>query len=176
MKNAFLVLVVTSALVGCAPPAIGPNDEIAAHSARWVEAFNDGDLETLAGFYSADASVMAPNMPPTSGHTGVEAVFSGMIQAGMGGELETVEILSVGDLGHHVGGYSLYVEDEMVDEGKFIEIWQRIDGEWKIRFDMFSSNLPLPGAGEEDEGDMGEAEEDMEEPEASESEDMDESE
>jgi hypothetical protein len=70
-----------------------------------------------------------------------------MIDAGLGGGIETIEIKAAGDIGYHVGTFTLMTADgTTVDQGKFIETWRLEDGEWKISNDQFSSDLPARGS------------------------------
>jgi len=32
----------------------------------------------------------------------------------------------------------------MLDKGKYIVIWKKVDGEWKYYRDIFNSDLPIP--------------------------------
>ena len=51
-----------------------------------------------------------------------------------------------------VAGYSVVGEamdgqkGRQQDEGKYTVVWQKLDGNWKVSVDMFSSNLPAPGS------------------------------
>lgn len=135
--------------IACAPPVAQESADIAARSDAWEVAFNDQDVDALVAMYSDDARVLAPNAPMGQGEEAVRSVFQGMIDAGLGGELTTVETMAAGDLGYHVGTYALTVDGSEVDRGKFVEIWRKVGGEWKIASDMFNSDLPPAGhAGE----------------------------
>jgi ketosteroid isomerase-like protein len=142
LATALLVIVV---LASCAPAPPGSHDspEIAAGSASWLEALNAGDVEGIVATYTADARLLPPNAEIAVGPDAVRAVFGGMIDAGLGGSLETVEIRAAGDIGYHVGRFTLQTADgTTVDQGKFIDTWRQVDGEWKISNDMFGSDLP----------------------------------
>lgn len=139
---ALLVSAGLLAFVACAPPVAQESAEIAARSAAWAKAFNAEDVDALVEFYTADARILAPNAPMAEGSAAVRAVFEEMIAAGLSGELKSVEAMAVGDLGHNVGTYSLSAAGEEVDRGKYIEVWRKVGGEWKIDADMFSSDLP----------------------------------
>jgi ketosteroid isomerase-like protein len=122
--------------------------EIAARSDLWEQAFNAGDVEGLVDLYTEDARVMPPNAESGTGHAAVETIFGGMIEAGLTGTLETIETVASGDLGHHVGAYTvLSPEGEEIDRGKFVETWQRVAGEWKMTADIWNSDLPDAAAG-----------------------------
>ena len=143
--NLTTVMLVTALLASCAPAPQGSHasPEIAAGSASWLEALNAGDIEGIVATYTADARLLPPNAEITVGPDSIRAVFGGMIDAGLGGSFETVEIRAAGDIGYHVGRFTLETADgTTVDQGKFIETWRLVDGDWKISNDQYSSDLP----------------------------------
>ena len=84
---------------------------------------------------------MPPNDAAMRGHDAVRSMFGGMIEAGMSGELTTVEAIVSGDIGYRVGIYELQSGDETVDTGKFLETWRRDeDGQWRIANDIWNSD------------------------------------
>ena len=64
-----------------------------------------------------------------------------MIAAGQTGELDTFKVKAAGDVGYHAGTY--WIRDAsgtVIDRGKFMEGWQKVDGEWKIVHDIWNSD------------------------------------
>jgi len=148
--NLTTALLVMVGVAACAPAPQGSQDspEIAAAAEGWLTALNAGDVEGVVATYWADARVLPPNAELAVGHDAVRAIFGGMIDAGLGGGIETIEIKAAGDIGYHVGTFTLTTADgTTVDQGKFIETWRQTDGEWKISNDQFSSDLPARGSG-----------------------------
>ena len=130
----FLALIVSA----CADP-----DAIGQRAADWEGAFNAGDVDALAEFYTEDARLMAPNTPTTVGRDAVKAAFSSLIDAGLTTELQTSQIEIAGGVGHRVGSFSLNDGDNVIDKGKFIETWVRdADGAWRISADIWNSDMP----------------------------------
>ena len=67
--------------------------------------------------------------------------FGAMIAAGQTGELDTIKAIAAGDVGYHVGTYSLRdASGNLIDQGKYLEGWQKVDGEWKIVHDVWNSD------------------------------------
>ena len=138
-------------LAACAQAPLESTDspEIAAGAEAWLEALNAGDIEAVVAVYTADARILPPNAELATGHGAVRTIFGGMIDAGLGGNTETIEIRAAADIGYHIGRYTLVAPDgTTADQGKFIETWRKVDGEWKISNDQFSSDLPATGAAE----------------------------
>jgi hypothetical protein len=58
-----------------------------------------------------------------------------------------VEMAKSGDMGYLIGTYEMTMKDGSKDKGKYCEVWKKqADGKWKVSTDMFSSDLPAPGA------------------------------
>jgi len=144
MKQPLTALFVMLALAGCfnAPPE-GDTGIIADLSKAWDEALNSKDLETLTMLYTSDARIMPPNGELSRGAEGVRANFGSMMDAGLGGQTQIVEISMSGALAHKIGTYQITAGDEVVDTGKFIETWRRgTDGKWRISNDIWNSDRP----------------------------------
>ncbi len=144
----FVILAVAALLTSCSA-SNGSDDgsEIAAMSDKWEAALNAGDAETLLSMYTDDARVMPPNAPISRGSQAVKDAFGGMIDAGLGGTLTSIETRAAGDIGYNIGTYELVAGDETVDRGKFIETWRRTADGWKISNDIWNSDLPPTGTG-----------------------------
>jgi ketosteroid isomerase-like protein len=109
----------------------------------WEASFNAKDLDGVAALYTDDARLMPPNAEMTTGKDAVRAAFGSMIDAGLSGELTSVEAKVAGDIGYNIGTYKLMAGDDVVDTGKYMEIWHRgNDGEWYMANDTWNSDMP----------------------------------
>jgi ketosteroid isomerase-like protein len=131
--------------VACAPQTAQESSEIAAAAGRWQELLNAKDIEGLVAMYSDDCRLLPPNGKMAQGGDAVRESFSGMIEAGLTGELKTIEAMAAGDIGYRVGTYALNAPDgSTVDRGKYIETWRKDAGEWKLVNDIWNSDMPVP--------------------------------
>ena len=138
-----VALVAIVALAGCAPQGTQPSPELAAMSERWEQAINTGDLDMLVSMYTSDARLMAPNSPMGQGSEAIRAAFGEMIEAGITGEIDTLEAAVSGDLGYRAGTYSLFAADgSPIDTGKYVEVWEKTAAGWQIAYDVYNSDLP----------------------------------
>ena len=153
MKKLLSTLPLFLMILGCnqAPMSTDPS-VISSKTEAWEAAFNAKDIDGVIALYTSDGRVLPPNAEMASGGDAIRAVFGGLIDAGIGGELTSIETRLSGDIGYDVGTYTLRVDGEVIDTGKFIETFQRgDDGEWRITNDIFNSdNLPAAPM-EEDE-------------------------
>ena len=42
------------------------------------------------------------------------------------------------------GRYEMYIEDQMVDYGKYIVIWEKVGEDWKLAKDIINTSVPPP--------------------------------
>jgi len=99
-------------------------------------------------YYTETAVVNPPNAEPIRGR---EAIISWLqsFPPFSNFKVEQAEVGGVGDFAYVYGTYSMVITlpDSMPvqDKGKYLEVWKRQrDGSWKVTFDIFNSDLPLP--------------------------------
>ncbi len=135
--------------VVCAASAGDDEGQIKAASKAWDEAFNAGDAKALAALYAPDAMMLPPNAEPVKGRKSIEEFWAGSIE-GVKGKLEiqealVPEVLVQGDLAYSLNRFTILdVDGEVVDRGKYVAIWKRGDGQWRIYRDILNTSLPKP--------------------------------
>jgi ketosteroid isomerase-like protein len=111
---------------------------------RWMEAFSAKDTEALTALYAEDAVLLPPNAPAIFGRDAITATIQEMFAAGLSIELEDLEIKVAGDLGYKAGRYRTRGEDgSLIDRGKYIEIWSKVEGNWVLHRDIWNSSVQL---------------------------------
>ncbi len=116
-----------------------------------MEAFSAKDIEAINALYAEDSVLLPPNAPAIFGRDAISATIQEMFAAGLSIELEDLEIKVVGDLGYKAGRYRTTAEDgSLVDRGKYIEIWSKIDGKWVLHRDIWNSSVQ-PGIDDHEE-------------------------
>jgi len=153
MKKLLSTLPLFLLIVGCnqAPMSTDPSAIVAATQA-WEAALNAKDVDAIVALYTSDARVLPPGAEMATGSDVVRTVFGGIIDAGIGGELTSIESKVFGDLAYDVGTLTLRVDGEVVATGKFIVTLQRSDdGEWLITNDIWNMDTPPAAPMEEDE-------------------------
>ncbi len=144
MKRLFLALPLVLVVTACGQVS-APADPsaITSRSEMWEAALNAKDVDGIVALYTSDARLLPPNAEMTTGQDAVRAAFGAMIDAGLSGELTSVEAKVSGDIGYNVGRYKLMAGDDVVDTGKYMEIWHRgDDGEWYMANDTWNSDNP----------------------------------
>lgn len=94
--------------------------------------------------YAKDAIAFPPNSEMVKGRDAIQAFWKGFIDAGLGAQIETVEIESDGKLGFEVGKYAIMdPAGKTVDQGKYVVVWKKEEGSWKMYRDIWNSSLPM---------------------------------
>jgi uncharacterized protein (TIGR02246 family) len=121
---------------------------IEAGNKAWGAAIAAGNAAGVAALYTDDALVMPPNSEAVSGRPAIEKAFQGMIASGVKQAILTAkEVEAHGDTATEVGAYSIKdAAGKEIDRGKYIVVWKRVQGQWKLHRDIWNSNVPMPPA------------------------------
>jgi uncharacterized protein (TIGR02246 family) len=122
-------------------------DAIAAVNENIMTAFKKGDAAGLAAFYTENGQILAPNSDFVTGRHAIQEFWQAVLGMGIKEiRLESVEVESQGDTAIEVGINSAYGgEGQEIDKGKYIVIWKREHGQWKLHRDIANSSNPVPG-------------------------------
>ncbi|MFC1715447.1 YybH family protein, partial [Candidatus Poribacteria bacterium] len=77
----------------------------------------------------------------------VQAFWQGGLDMGIQkATLDTVEVQVRGDIACEVGEYTLVIQptaDQTIkDKGKYVVVWKKRDGSWKLDVDIWNTSLP----------------------------------
>ncbi len=117
---------------------------------KWVGAVVRGDLAMIVGLYAPDGAFLLPNAPPAVGPEAVGAAWKGLMSlpnVSLNFRPTRIDVAASGDLATDTGTYDLTFSGEsgrVRDEGKYVVVWKKIDGEWKVLVDIINSNLKAP--------------------------------
>jgi uncharacterized protein (TIGR02246 family) len=126
-----------------AAPNAAASSESLLHN-TWMAAFNSRDPEALAAMYAEDAVLLPPDAPAVFGRDAIRASFADVFAANdLKVEIEALETVIEGSLAYVAGRYRMWTgEGQLVDRGKYLEIWRVRDGKWLIHRDIHNSSLP----------------------------------
>lgn len=100
--------------------------------------FNQGDAATVALFYTENGMILPPNSGFVTGREAIKAFWQSLMDMGIKSmQLCTGEVESCGDIAYEVGKYVL-------DVGKYIVIWKRVNSGWELHRDIFNTSMPAP--------------------------------
>ncbi len=102
-----------------------------------------GDSVGLANSYTIDAKFMSAGAPSVVGRADIQTAMSNIVKSGITGvDLRLENVYGTEDLIAEEGELTLFVGDEAVAVEKYIVLWKKEDGRWKLFRDIFNSNLP----------------------------------
>lgn len=125
------------------------NPQILKVSDAYTRAILAGDARGLAAFFTIDGYLMPPHVPAVKGQAaiqqGYETLFRGPAKI-TEFALSHLETVTEGDLAYSVATYtqrlSLPDGKTVGDTGKSIAILKRVQGEWKLAYLTYNSDLP----------------------------------
>ena len=122
----------------------GAAEAIKAVNQLFQEYVAEGNADALTMLFTEDGMSMQPNTNPFVGHDAIREAHAAMLATGVGAlRLTTDELQVFGDTAHEVGRYVTETADGgHIDHGKYVAIWKRIDGEWKLHRDIFTATWP----------------------------------
>jgi len=120
---------------------------IEAGNKQFLAALSRGDGAGMAAVYGTNAQVFPPNSDIVSGRQAIQKFWQDVVNSGVkGATLTTLEAEGQGDTAYEVGTYTLTGEaGKVLDTGKYVTIWKREQGQWKLHRDIWNTNTPAPG-------------------------------
>lgn len=118
----------------------------AANKKYFLDGATKGDAALLATIYTEDAVGYPANSDAVKGRAALQAMWAGVFKSGIAGfELNTAEVEANGNTAWETGTYAMKLKDgKVVDRGKYVVIWKRVSGVWKIHRDIWTTSLPAP--------------------------------
>ena len=153
MKKLLAISVLLLAACGSSTPMSTGDAEsyIKQADVAFGTAMRTNDMDALINNYSMDATLMPPNLPAAHGPSAIRATWSGFLGQFSSNDLTLTpdDVQQSGDLAVETGRYMVHVVPkgttmQVTDSGKYVVVWKKIDGRWKIYRDIFNSDLPVP--------------------------------
>jgi len=119
---------------------------IAAANETFMATFSRGDAAGMAALYTTDGQVLPPNGDFVTGPAAIQTFWQALMDMGFkAARVKIVEVEDHGDTAVEVSTYTLEGQGgQVLDRGKYIVIWKRQDGQWKLHRDIFNSSMPPP--------------------------------
>lgn len=109
----------------------------------FMDALANGST-TLGSVYTTDALLMNANNDMIRGNSAIGDFWKKGYDGGLKRvKLETLEAEQQGNVIIEIGRYTAYgANDAQMDMGKYIVIWKKENGTWKIYRDIGNTNMP----------------------------------
>lgn len=143
-RKVSLLLLLPVAFAG-AVAARPASDEMAIRDLerQWVERLHDHDVGWIVDLHLPDARQFPPGEPPVVGVNAIRAAWQSMVDtAGLALTWEPTEVTVAGsgDLAYDIGTGTLTTPDGARHPVKYVVVWKKREGRWKVALDMFSRN------------------------------------
>lgn len=161
MRFQSCLAVLLTAAFACKPAA--PADTTAsakaaidAANAQWSRLTSTGHSDSIAEFYTADGSIMPPNMATMKGKEAIRGFFATLSSMDPKPtlSLRAERVVASGALAVEMGrwnwGYPAGAKPPAgmpaADSGKYIAHWHEVNGKWLMMDDIWNSDTPMPMA------------------------------
>lgn len=140
-----------------AADASGVRSEIESINDRYEQALLAQDAATIAAIYTDDAVVLPPSNRRTEGRAAIESMFTSWFGQMPPSDTFTLTsdqlvLAESGDIAYEIGTYqtsgSSTTGETYEESGKYLAVWENVDGEWKMAADMWSGDAPMHEEGE----------------------------
>lgn len=117
---------------------------IEAANKNWMNAFKSADAAAMAGLYTTRGQLLPANSDVIEGTDAIRDFWQSVMNMGIKeAVLETIEAEDLGDTAIEGGRYRLLVANGSVaDAGKYIVIWKKEAGTWKLHRDIWTTSQP----------------------------------
>ena len=117
--------------------------EIKAAKKNFMALVAAGDSIGLANAFTINAKFMSPGAPSVVGRANIQTAISNMIISGITGvDLKLENIYGTENLIAEEGKLTIFAGDNPVAVEKYMVLWKKEDGKWKLFRDIFNSILP----------------------------------
>jgi len=141
MKGIVVVLI-SLLFVNAAFAGGSAKQSIIEGNAKLMKAFGH-DALFIASLYTKNGQLMPVGSEAIEGHAKIAKFWQSVFDAGVTGlTLETLEVSTMGDTAAEIGKVQLKDKTgKVIDTGKYVVVWKRVDGIWKLHRDIWTSNM-----------------------------------
>ncbi|MBA3639033.1 MAG: nuclear transport factor 2 family protein [Acidobacteria bacterium] len=112
-------------------------------TADFEAAYNAGDAVKAAAMYADDAVQMPPDEQMVKGRSAIEARLKSEMQKGkVTLKLSPSASAISADQAYEAGTATVALPDGRTLSEKYLVVYKRVGGEWKIAYDIWNSNAP----------------------------------
>ena len=154
LLTVFLVLLVAA----CSQPAPGPAPKpdltieekaIRDMDARWLKAAQARDAAAEAVIFASDGVAYREHVDPLVGPAAFQTwdtkLYTDNPKQSSTWTTDSIRIADSGDLAIQTGEYhvtGIGPKGEREDKGRFVTVWKKVSGEWKVAHDIGSTTMP----------------------------------
>ena len=117
------------------------------NNSRFTRAHVTGDAAVIDNMFTVDAKCLPPESEPVIGRAAIAKLTAQYIAFGISEfREETTDFCGNEDLVVDQGNYvMIYGKEKTMEKGKYVNVWKKEDGTWKIYANIWNSNAaPAP--------------------------------
>jgi ketosteroid isomerase-like protein len=128
-------------------------DSIRSLEQQWSDAIKASDVDKIVSFYAPGAVAMSANKPISLGLEAIrkteESSFADTtsIFKTYSSTIDSIEVSASGDLAYARGSDRVSQNSPKgpaEEIGKWVDIWKKVDGKWKVVVSIWNSDKPTP--------------------------------
>ena len=119
--------------------------------AEWAKAAREKDFGRVVSFYATDGSVVWPTGPAAKGHAAIRAewekAYKDLKDPYLDFKPTHIEVSSGGDMAVDFGVVYFAPNpkrDDLENIAKYLVVWKREHGHWKVLYDCWNYNHMVP--------------------------------
>lgn len=150
MKKLLFLAIMSASLFACQSSKqstfdlVNAKKEIELANKEIISSILKGDSVAAANCYSKDGKLMVNNGKSITGKENIASFWGPFSKIAGDLTLTTIEIWGDENCISEEGAYEIKSkEGKSVDMGKYIVIWKKEDGKWKLHRDISNSDLPV---------------------------------
>jgi len=135
--------IITSLLAFGAPAFAQDSAHIQMLNDQFAAAFNKGDAAAIGAMYTEEAVVLPAGSPLVRGREAIQNFWKKGSEQLEGMRLTTIDVQPLGnDAAREIGTFVLKTKGQSPQQvdGKYVVIWQKEGGNWKLSTDIWNSN------------------------------------
>jgi len=128
---------------------IGEIQNIREADARWLKAAQANDAAAESAVFATDGIAYREHVPPIYGPSGyrsyTERFRADNPKVKQTWATDNIQIATAGDMAIQTGEYQLTglgPNGTGEDKGRFVTVWKKVKGEWKVAHDIGSTTMP----------------------------------
>ena len=116
-------------------------DQIKKANENFMRAFSSHDAEALASLYSPFGMMFPPGSEALEGHEAIRIFWQGTMDMGITAvDLETLSVEGHEEMAIEIGRAVLHAGKAVADRGKYLVVWKREAGDWRLYRDIWNSS------------------------------------
>lgn len=112
---------------------------------EWARRFQQKDVDWIVNLFAEDGQQFAPGIDPVVGKEALRTAWETLANTDgleLTWEPTAAHVAASGEMAYDYGTATLKTPDGRIRPAKYVAVWTRRDGTWRVTMDMFNANGP----------------------------------